>query len=713
MEVLVNVNRLFPVCTAICLIVSPGATAAESGQRAFEIADYYRTAFVGAPVASPDGNRVAFTVTSYELETGTSWSEIWLMGADGRGLRQMTRGRHHDGSPSFSPDGSSLLFVSDRSGGSQLYLLPVEGGEARQLTNSDLGLSSPVWSPDGRFIAVQAEVYPECNGDEACNSEITKAIEGGPLKARMTDELLYRHWTSWREGRFTHVLLVDAETGKIERDLTPGRWDSPTFSVGGGGGYAFSPDSSEVCVVSNHDKDQARSTNSDLWLIPVEGGESVNITGGNLGWDGGPVYSPDGRYIAFRSQATPGYESDLYRIGLYDRRARSLRYLTHRKSFDNWINGLAWSKDSEALFFSADVKGQNPIFTVSLDDGVPREVIADGAVVGWALAEEGQSVVYTRSRVGEPSEIFTVSSNGGSASRLTAFNEALAAEVDIRPAETVWVEGEEGMMIQVFLVKPHDFDPDAKYPLILNVHGGPQSPWRDRYRGDWQVYSGKGYVVAFPNPTGSAGFGQDFIDAIGCDWGGRVFRDLMKVTDELEKLPYVDSDRIGAMGWSYGGYMMMWFAGHTDRFQALASMMGVYDLRSMWGSTEELWFVEKDLCGMPWTSEHYERWSPSAFAANFETPTLVITGEQDYRVPYTQSLHFFTDLQVQEVPSRLVVFPNAGHWPSWYEMAFYYLVHLDWFHRYLGGGEPPWEPEAFLRNQVFNHGGKESERSTE
>ena len=266
-------------------------------------------------------------------------------------------------------------------------------------------------------------------------------------------------------------------------------------------------------------------------------------------------------------------------------------------------------------------------------------------------------------------------------------------------------------MIQVFLVKPHDFDPKKKYPLILNVHGGPQSPWRDRYRGDWQVYPGKGYLVAFPNPTGSAGFGQDFVDAIACDWGGRVYRDLMRVTDELEKLPYVDSERVGAMGWSYGGYMMMWFAGHTDRFEAIASMMGVYDLRSMWGATEELFFVEKDLCGTPWTSDHYERWSPSAYAENFKTPTLVITGEQDYRVPYTQSLHFFTDLQVQDVPSRLVVYPNSGHWPGWYEMAFYYLVHLDWFHRYLGGDAAPWEPLDLLRNQVFNEGGIPSNES--
>jgi len=707
----VRVFRLSSVIVALVLISAPHFGSAGEGKQAFEIADYYRTAFVGSPVLSANGKNVAFTVSRYELETGTSWSEIWMMQADGDRLRQMTHGRHHDGSPAFSPDGKNLLFVSDRGEGSQLYRLPVGGGEAKQLTSFPMSLSGPVWSPDGKWIAVQADVYPECGADGDCNKEISDSVAAGPLKARMADELLYRHWTTWRDGRFTHVLLIDAVSGEAVRDLTPGRWDSPTFSVGGGGGYAFSPDSSELCIVSNHDKDQARSTNSDLWLVSIGGGGGANITATNPGWDGNPVYSPDGKYIAFRSQATPGYESDLFQIAVFDRRSHSIRDLTSSSNFDNWINDLRWSKTSDALYFSADVKGENPIFRIALKEDAPKQIIADGAISGWALASDDRNVIYTRSRVGEPSEVFSFSMKGGEPRRLTSFNGALAEEVDIRPAETIWVEGEEGMMIQVFLVKPHDFDPEKKYPLILNVHGGPQSPWRDRYRGDWQVYPGRGYVVAFPNPTGSAGFGQDVVDAIGCDWGGRVYRDLMKVTDVLEELPYVDGDRTGAMGWSYGGWMMMWFAGHTDRFEAIASMMGVYDLRSMWGATEELWFVEKDLCGTPWTSEHYEHWSPSAFAEHFSTPTLIITGEQDYRVPYTQSLHFFTDLQVQNVPSRLVVYPDAGHWPSWFEMAFYYVVHLDWFHRYLGGEPAPWEPVAFLRNQVFDASGNESEES--
>jgi dipeptidyl aminopeptidase/acylaminoacyl peptidase len=275
-------------------------------------------------------------------------------------------------------------------------------------------------------------------------------------------------------------------------------------------------------------------------------------------------------------------------------------------------------------------------------------------------------------------------------------------EVDIRPAETMWVSGADNARVQVFIVKPHDFDPAKKYPLILNVHGGPQSQWADSFRGDWQVYPGAGYVVAFANPHGSTGFGQAYTAEISGDWGGKVYEDLMKVTDALEKLPYVDPKRMGAMGWSYGGYMMNWFEGHTDRFKALASMMGIFDNRAFFGATEELWFPEWDLKGQPWNSDLYEKFSPSNFVKTFKTPCLVITGERDYRVPYTQGLQMFTALQKMNVPSRLIVYSNAGHWPSWYEMALYYTAHLEWFHTYLGGGAPPWSTEAFLRNAVFD-----------
>ena len=691
----------------LVLILALSLDIAAQDKRAFEIADYYRTAFVGSPVISPDGELVVFTVKRYELESGTGWTEVWAMATDGGGLRQLTRGRHHDSSPVFSPDGSTLAFLSSRDDyGSQIYLLPMDGGEARRLTAFPGGLSDPVWSPDGRYFAVTAEVYPECGAEADCNTTIRDSVAAGPLAVYMTDELLYRHWTSWREGRYQHVLLVDSETGATVSDLTPGRWDSPTFSVSGGGGYAFSPDGRELCIVSNHDPVAATSTNSDLWLMPVHlegapGHPAVNITVDNLGFDGDPHYSPDGRFIAFLSQEKPGRESDLFRLSVYDREKRSTEYLTDRSSFDNWVESVSWGRDSDVIFFQAAVGGTNPLYRIGRKSGRIDRLHDDGAIAGWGLGADGKIIIYNRSKVGEPPELHRVSISGGRAEQLTFFNEELNDEVDIRNAEVIWVDGEDGHRIQVYLVKPHAFDPGTRYPLILNVHGGPQAPWKDRYRGDWQVYPGKGYIVAFPNPTGSAGFGQEYVDAISCDYGGRVYHDLMRVTDALADLPYVDEKRMGAMGWSWGGYMMMWFAGHTDRFQALASMMGLYDLRSFYSATEEQWFPAADFCGMPWEEQAYARFSPSKHTDGFKTPTLVLTGERDFRVPYTQSLQFFTDLQLRKVPSRLVVFPEAGHWPGWYEMAFYYLVHLDWFHQWLGGEAPPWDVERFLRNQAF------------
>jgi dipeptidyl aminopeptidase/acylaminoacyl peptidase len=402
-------------------------------------------------------------------------------------------------------------------------------------------------------------------------------------------------------------------------------------------------------------------------------------------------------------QKQPGYESDLFRIALYERSSGQTTVLT--ESFRNWVDEFRWSRDSKTIYFLGPLEGQNPIYRLDINSKNITQFFVDRTIDAsdWDPAE--QRLIYIKRSVGEPQEVYSTQIVNGKAAvpvKLSHFNDALMSEVDVRPAETMWVTGSGGARVQVFIVKPHNFDPARKYPLILNVHGGPQSNWADAFRGDWQVYPGAGYIVAFPNPHGSTGFGQDFTAEISGGWGGRVFEDLMKVTDELEKLPYVDRNRMGAMGWSFGGYMMMWFEGHTDRFKAIASMMGIYDLRSFHGATEELWFPEWDLRGRPWDSQQYEKWSPSNFVKNFKTPTLVISGERDYRVPYTQSLHFFTDLQEMKIPSRLIIYSNAGHWPSWYEMALYYTAHLEWFNKYLGGEPPPWTTEQFLRNAVFD-----------
>jgi dipeptidyl aminopeptidase/acylaminoacyl peptidase len=402
-------------------------------------------------------------------------------------------------------------------------------------------------------------------------------------------------------------------------------------------------------------------------------------------------------------QKQPGYESDLFRLALYDRSTGKSTVLT--EAFRNWVEDYHWANDSKSIYFSGPVEGQNPVFRLDINSKAITPLLTDKTIDAFELDQSERRIVYIKRSVGEPSEIYSAEVSGGKAltpTKLSGFNDPLMKEVDVRPAEQMWVTGSGGARIHVFIVKPHNFDPSRKYPVILNVHGGPQSQWADAFRGDWQVYPGAGYVVAFPNPHGSTGYGQDFTAQISGDWGGRVYEDLMKVTDALEKLPYVDRARMGAMGWSYGGYMMMWMQGHTDRFKAIASMMGIYDLRSFHGATEELWFPEWDLKGTPQNSQHYDKWSPSNHVKNFKTPTLVISGERDYRVPYTQSLHFYTDLRKMNVPARLIIYANAGHWPSWYEMALYYTAHLEWFQKYLGGGAPPWTSEQFLRNAVFD-----------
>jgi dipeptidyl aminopeptidase/acylaminoacyl peptidase len=384
-----------------------------------------------------------------------------------------------------------------------------------------------------------------------------------------------------------------------------------------------------------------------------------------------------------------------------DRKTKEVRYLTSRSDFDDMVNDMRWTPDSKTLVFEADYRGRTPLFSIDASGGEAKSVLVHGTIGGFELTPDGKSVVYVRRTVSEPLEIFSSRLAGGDPRRLSTFNEALEREIDFRPVEETWIDGDGDYKVHCFLVKPHGFDPAQRYPLILNVHGGPQSQWTDAFRGDWQVYPAKGYVVAFCNPTGSTGYGQEFTDAIVGDYGGRVYRDLMRVTDALERLPFVDSKRIGMMGWSYGGYMSMWVEGQTDRFACNAAMMGIFDPASFYGATEEIWFPEHDFKGTPWTSDLYERWSPSKYVKNFKTPALVVTGELDYRCPYTQSLSYFTALQKMGVPSRLVVLPNAGHWPAWHEMAFYYNVHLDFFHAWLGGEKAPYDVIEHARNLAF------------
>ena len=673
---------------------------ADARKKPFDIATLYDLAGIGGLNWSPDGTHLLYTVTRHDLPKGRSNTDIWIANPAEGTTRQLTSNAAYDGATTWAPDSRSFAFVSSRKDGSQLWRMAIDGGEPEQLTSIATGIIDPRWSPDGSRIAFGSRVFPEHGADDKANREELDTIANSPVKAHVADELLYRHWTRFDDGRREHILVLDLGTDEIT-DITPGEHDSPTFRLGDPG-FAFSPDGKEICFVSNRDEArvQAWSTNKDLYVVPVTGGKARLLTKSNPAYDGHPTYSPDGRHIAYLRQAQPGYESDEFELALYDREKGSTTILT--EAFPNWVTDLRWAADSSHLIVQAPIEGRTPLLRVPVDGGA-IEPLGLPSARGYDLAPDGQ-LAFTFSSVGAPVELFVAAPDGSKPTRLTGLNDPIVATHDIRPVEEMRVPGADGKPVHVFVVKPHGYRKGKRYPLIINVHGGPQSQWADYLRGDWQVYPGSGYVVAFFNPHGSTGYGQPYTAAISKDWGGKVYEDVMAVVDALEKEPYVDKKRIGAMGWSYGGYMMNWLLGHTDRFQAIASMMGIYDLPSFYGATEELWFPEWDLGGPTWEHrEAYAKWSPSSYAENFKTPTLVVTGELDYRVPYTQSLDLFTALRRQDVPARLVVFPNDGHWPSHVRsMPLYYAAHLDWFHQYLGGKPSPWSLEDLVRGRAHD-----------
>lgn len=669
------------------------ATGANAQKRAFTIPDLYRVQYAAGPTVSAKG-QLAYYVSSSDLKSQTSKTTLYIDHQPLEGIRGFA--------PQWSADGSKLYYSAVADDGLQVFAYDLKTRQSRQLTHYALGANGAVVSPDGNLIAFAAEVWPAIGGaDGKANAEANARKAKAPVQAHLADKLLFRHWTDYTDGKFWHIIIYNIAKDTYT-DVTPGEFHSPTFSPSGPEGFTFSPDSKELCYLSNHDPHPEASTNADLWVVPVEGGTARNLTADNKAWDGSPQYSPDGRYIAYRFQTVPGYESDRFRLAVIDRRTGAKTVLT--EAFDNWVDAYKWTPDSKAICFLGEERGYEPLFKVTLANKKIEKIVGDRAIGSFDLDGKG-NFYYTYSSTGKPTALYraTPSRKGLRERQVTHFNDALEQEVDIRPAEELWVEGANGDSVEVFVVKPHGFEPGKKYPLVINVHGGPQMQWMNSFRGDWQVYPGAGYVVAYPNPHGSTGYGQQFCRDISQDWGGKPFVDVMRVTDALARLDYVDSTRMAAMGWSYGGFFMNWLQGHTKRFKCLASMMGLYDMPSMWGTTEELWFPNFEMDGQPWNSDLYQKWSPSNYVRNFATPTLIITGERDYRVSYTQSLQYFSTLQTLGIPSRLIVFKNDGHWPSTLRsMPLYYNAHLEWFHKYLGGAPAPWKSEDMV-NGTMNY----------
>lgn len=644
----------------------------------FDAQALMKIARISDPQLSPDGRTVAFTVQTIDLDANKKPKQIYTVSVDGGPPRPITTAGDSNQRARWSPDSKRIAFISDRSGSPQVWIMNADGSAATQVTRLSTDADGVLFSPDGKNLLFTSDVYPDCP-DDACNKSKLDAETKNKVQARIFTSLLYRHWDHWQGKRRTHLLLTTV-SGSAPKDLTPGDRDVPPFSLGGADDYAFSPDGSEVCYVSNPDEVPATSTNSELYVVPVAGGPSVKITI-NPGADNSPQYSPDRKYIAYRAQFRAGYESDRWRLLVLERSTGRVINLT--EGLDRWVNSFAWSPDSSKLFFTTTDRGRQAIQFVPVTGGAERIAVSgDSHLDDIQLSPDGKTMIYTEQSGARPVEIFKASSQGGPATALTHLNDDLLDSHQLTPLEEFSVEGAEKARVQGFLIKPPDFSLSRKYPALVLVHGGPQGEWGQdwSYRWNAQVFAGAGYVVIMPNIRGSTGYGQKFIDEINGDWGGRAFDDLMAATDYAAKLPYVDPDRMAAAGGSYGGYMIDWVLGHTQRFKALVSHDGVFDLRSEALESEELWFPIWEFAGMPWQNlDTYARWSPSNFVKEFHTPTLVIHGERDYRVPVGQGLQLFTALQIQKVPSKLLLFPDEGHWvlkPQ--NSILWYNTFIDW-----------------------------------
>lgn len=658
----------------LAVAFSPSLLVAQ--KKAFDAAAMLNVQRIADPQLSPDGKTVAFAVTAPDVNANKSLHSVWTVPLEGGAPLKIADSASR---PRWSPDGKRIYYVGTAGDSSQIWSMNPDGSGASQITHFAAEADGELISGDGKFLVFTSNVYPECGADDACNKKRLDAEKESPVKARIITGLLYRHWTAWEVNRRSHLLSLSLADGKIA-DLSPGTRDVPPFSLGGPDDYAISPDGSEVCFAMNTDENPAAGTNNDLFVIPIQGGMAHRITS-NPGADDSPLYSPDGKYLAYRSQMRPGYESDRWRLLVLERSSGKLTSPT--EAIDRSVNSFTWSPDSKRLFFTMMDRGHQAIQFVGLDGGGARIAVrGNNTLDDMQFTGDGKTVIFTRQSGDSPVEICKGTSSGGDAVPLTHLNDGLLGQYQLTALEDFWVTGAESAQVQSFLVKPPNFDPARKYPALILVHGGPQSEWGEQwsYRWNAQVFAGAGYVVVMPNPRGSVGYGQKFTDDINQDWGGKPFDDLMAVTDYVEKLPYVDAQRISAAGASYGGYMIDWMLGHTTRFKCFVTHDGVYDLSSEAESTEELWFPIWEFGGMPWDNpEVYAKWSPSHYVKEFQTPTLVVHGELDYRVPYTQGLQLFTALQMRKVPSQLLIFPDEGHWvlkPA--NAALWYKTFIEW-----------------------------------
>jgi dipeptidyl aminopeptidase/acylaminoacyl peptidase len=692
---------IFAVSWLVCagMVALPALSAPPTGTdpHPFTARDLHAMHRLTDPQPSPKGDLVVFVLRFTDFAADRGRTHLVRVGLDGKGLTPLTDGPASESAPAWSPDGRSLYFLSTRSGSSQIWRLATEngvpGGEPVQVTHLPLGVGSYRLSPDGRHFVLSLEVFADCP-TLACTQERLASQAKGHPSGQLYDRLFIRHWDSWSNGTRSHLfaLPVDGSVpGGEPVDLTRSLdADVPSKPDGGNEEYAVSPDGRSVLFGARiAGATEPWSTNFDLYQVPIDGREAPrNLTAGNLAWDAQPRFSPDGKTVAYLAMSRPGFEADRFRIVLLSLADGRSRVLT--EDWDRSPGEHFFSPDGKTLYCTALDVGHAALFAIDVATGKVRTVVRQGSVhaPAWAGGAGGR-LVFGLDDLRHPVDLYTVRPDGGDLKKITDVNRVELAAVQMGEPQPFQFAGALGDTVHGFVVKPVGFDPAKKYPVAFLIHGGPQGSFHDEFHYRWnpQIYAGAGYGVIEVDFHGSTGYGQAFTDAISKHWGDTPLEDLQKgLAAALAQNPWMDGDRVGALGASYGGFMTNWIAGHwPDRFRCLVTHDGTFDQRMMYYATEELWFPEWEMGGPYWTNpEGYERWNPAQAVDKWKTPMLVIHGGLDFRIPATQGIAAFTALQRRGIPSRFLYFPDENHFvlkPAnallWHETV------LGWLDRWL------------------------------
>jgi dipeptidyl aminopeptidase/acylaminoacyl peptidase len=649
------------------VLVLLAAVTAGAQTHPFSVRDMVAMDRVSEPQVSPDGKTIVFALRTTDLEANRGRFDLWMVGTDGTGLRRMTSNAAADTSPRWSPDGSAVYFLSTRSGSSQVWKLAANGGEAIQVTAQPLDVGSFRISPDGKNLAFSAEVFPGKSIDETA-----KKLEDDAKKkatGKIFDSVFIRHWDTWADGRRSHLFVMPVAGGSAVDILQSMDADAPSKPFGGTEEYDFTPDGHSIVFSAREaGKTEPWSTNFDLYAAGIDGKSRTNLTEENDAWDTQPAFSPDGKTLAYLAMERPGFEADRFRIVLRSWPDGKARVLT--QSWDRSPADLTWSSDGKTLYSSADNLGQHSLFAIDAATGAVRTVVKDGTVASPSVVagpKGADRIVYSLDTFVMPAELFSINADGTGTRQLTNINRDKVAAARMGKPEQFTFEGANGDTVYAYVLTPADFDATKKYPVAFLIHGGPQGSFGNHFHYRWnaQAYAGAGYAAVLVDFHGSTGYGQPFTDAIRGDWGGKPFLDLQKgLAAAIARYPWLDGDRVAALGGSYGGYMVNWIAGNwPDRFRCLVTHDGNLDERFAYYATEELWFPEWEHHGTPWENpESYEQQNPVNFVKNWKTPMLVIHGAQDFRVVETQGMATFNTLQRRGIPSRLLYFPDENHW---------------------------------------------------